>query len=769
MSRLLRADLEMIDLGTSGSVLVDPVSRARFRLSDEACHLMRWLDEGQGPKVIRQRYREQFGLELPRRYIREFVRQVQESGLVESAAPLDKKQVDAIRPSDLAPVPAPLTAADPAARLNHRFDLLVLLFGWLLHPVWLIPLVGLCAVAVVGFVHNLDRFLAELVKLLGYWERTPFLFIGLILLCRLLFLSLVRELTVGMAWRRFGGRLYSLRFLFVYKVIPAFSCAVDDSVARLRGRGRWTLLTIRLWSTLAIGSGAMVGWLIAAHGSVVSTFCLLLILPTTISAFLHFNIFMPLDGYAVLSTVARVPNLLERATAHTAAWLTLRCAPEPLTDRERFWFRAYGLGVYTWRLLVFTVVIGGVGWLFTTRFGRIGALAWALLLILWFKDPIRRRMMAYDAFRWAVRTGGRWWIRWPVRLILLGGIIACGLLPYQYEVSGECRLVPAAERGVRSEIPGTIEKVNVAEGDWVEQGAVMAALVARQEQADVAMTRAQLARVKAELALLRAGARVEEIAMAAEQLKLRQIELQLAETELARLLRLSKTGAANELELARAHEERDSTEQMVRISKEYLQRVEKGAREEEIQAAEAEVQRLQAQLAHHERMFSLREIKAPISGRVVTLNIQQHLGQYVQPGDLIAVIHDTSHLRVQMSAPDAGALHIRPGANAKVRFWALDGRLLSGRVEGVSSYVLDYTELSVERIRSDREIQLKEAVEREQDRYLRVCIRLDNGHQPLVPGMTGYARVAVGQDRLWRAVVRPVLRFARVEVWSWLP
>jgi len=378
-------------------------------------------------------------------------------------------------------------------------------------------------------------------------------------------------------------------------------------------------------------------------------------------------------------------------------------------------------------------------------------------------------MVKNNAFRWIVRGGGRWWLRWPVRLIVLGAIVACGFIPYHHEVSGECLLVPAAEQGVRAEIAGTVEDLRVSEGDWVRQGAVIATLAAREEYAAVETTKAQLARAKAQLALLRAGARTEEIAMAAEQVKLRQIELDHYGSELRRLLDMHAAGAANETEIRRAQEERDSAEQMLRIAREYLQRVEKGAREEEIQAAEAEVQRVEAELAHRKKMLALREITAPISGRVVTPNIDQRLGQNVQPGDLIAVLHDTSRLRVQATFPDAAALQIQPGLLAKVRLWGLDGRLVTGHVDRVLSRVVDYTELSIERIRSDRESQLEEALQPQQDRGIRVYVELDEQPQGLLPGMTGYTRVVVSRDRLWRALLRPVVRFARVEIWSWLP
>ncbi len=77
--------------------------------------------------------------------------------------------------------------------------------------------------------------------------------------------------------------------------------------------------------------------------------------------------------------------------------------------------------------------------------------------------------------------------------------------------------------------------------------------------------------------------------------------------------------------------------------------------------------------------------------------------------------------------------------------------------------------MDVERIRSDREIQLEDAVKRDRERYVRAIIGLEQIDDRLLPGMSGHARIVVGEELLWQAVVRPVVRFARVEVWSWLP
>jgi putative peptide zinc metalloprotease protein len=51
----------------------------------------------------------------------------------------------------------------------------------------------------------------------------------------------------------------------------------------------------------------------------------------------------------------------------------------------------------------------------------------------------------------------------------------------------------------------------------------------------------------------------------------------------------------------------------------------------------------------------------------------------------------------------------------------------------------------------------------------RVYVKLDDAPTGLVSGMTGYSKIEVGTETLWRAMSRPVVRFFRTEVWSWIP
>jgi multidrug efflux pump subunit AcrA (membrane-fusion protein) len=165
----------------------------------------------------------------------------------------------------------------------------------------------------------------------------------------------------------------------------------------------------------------------------------------------------------------------------------------------------------------------------------------------------------------------------------------------------------------------------------------------------------------------------------------------------------------------------------------------------------------------------LGRITAPISGNVVTANVRERVGQSVATGDLIAVIHDASPPQVEVFTEEPDAAQVEEGMHVHVRLWGSQGRLLTGRVRKVNRATEEYAAFHIERIRSDREELAKASADREPNRRLRICVDLDPPAEPVVPGMTGYARIVLEDGLFWQALARPVLRFFRVEVWSWLP
>ncbi len=183
---------------------------------------------------------------------------------------------------------------------------------------------------------------------------------------------------------------------------------------------------------------------------------------------------------------------------------------------------------------------------------------------------------------------------------------------------------------------GRIAEIYVEQGDWVEQGQVVARMENQDVQAEIVQAQANLAAAQARLAKLEAGSRPEEISEAQARLdkaraslseaqtgsrrediaeaqagvarSLAQVEearsrLQLAAEQVRRNQQLYNEGAISREDLDRQIDEEQRAqaslaqfEAGVREARQRLERLENGSRPEEISRAQADVAQAQSQL-----------------------------------------------------------------------------------------------------------------------------------------------------------------------------
>ena len=157
-------------------------------------------------------------------------------------------------------------------------------------------------------------------------------------------------------------------------------------------------------------------------------------------------------------------------------------------------------------------------------------------------------------------------------------------------------------------------------------------------------------------------------------------------------------------------------------------------------------------------------------GIVATPHLSERLGQVAEEGELIALIQDTSSLRLEIAADEAAAALVEPGMRINAHLQGIDGRLIRGRVISVSAAAITEQQFQVEAFRSDREALIDRGSSPLDPTYrFLVTAALDPVEVNLLPGMTGPVRIVTGTETFGRALVRPILRYFRTEVWSWLP
>jgi HlyD family secretion protein len=226
---------------------------------------------------------------------------------------------------------------------------------------------------------------------------------------------------------------------------------------------------------------------------------------------------------------------------------------------------------------------------------------------------------------------------------------------------------------------GRVDRLAVQEGDRVAPGQVIAELYAVDFRDEIRRAEAELELGKAELRLLEAGFRKEEIGES--RARLRELE---ADRDLKKKVS-DRSRSLSEFEaVSREQAERDeaaflASQARVDAQKERLALLEKGTRPEEIEAARAEVIRLEAVLVLARRKLEYASVRAPRAGTVYRLLSEQ--GQRLAADSpFVLSLYDPASLWVRVDVAQADIGKVRQGQSAEVRTEAEPGRFFPGKV-----------------------------------------------------------------------------------------
>jgi ABC exporter DevB family membrane fusion protein len=263
--------------------------------------------------------------------------------------------------------------------------------------------------------------------------------------------------------------------------------------------------------------------------------------------------------------------------------------------------------------------------------------------------------------------------------------------------------------------PGGIAEIYVHEGDRVKKGELLAELVNEDLKAKVAQAEAQLAIKQADRRRIRTGNRPEDIQKAEAQLREEESSLKLLELQLARRQYLASKGDISLDALNTATSSRDASRQRRQAALKNLELLRNGSRQEDIDAAEADVRLAQEQLAEARANLAKTYVYATLDGKV--------LRRYLEPGEVvigetispIVQIGDTEHLTVRTQIDEDDIAPLRLGEIAEISAAGLGGRKFKGKVTLISP------RLGAKTVTSNSPTEKRDA------RVLEVIVTLDAG------------------------------------------
>jgi putative peptide zinc metalloprotease protein len=343
-------------------VVKDPVAMAFFQFSEDEHFLLRCFDGRRSLQVIKSLYDQSFA---PRRvstsHLWQFAVQLSQWGLLLSdtegqgtvlwrrARRLRRARIWQTWTNPLA-IRLPSWNADPFMRLCDRVGRIIF------DPRFILAAAGLAVCAVLLLVGQASRII----------ESSPVLetvFVGDNLLWLALSMGAVKichELGHGLACRYCGAQCGEMGVMLL-AFVPCLYCDVTDAWLLPSKWSRIAVSCAGIYVELIIATIAVFVWYFSEPG-LLNTICLNTILVCSVGTLLfNANPLLRYDGYYVLSDLAGVPNLQQRAReaiwGPIKDWWAMRVRSG---DRPRIgWLPAYGLSCMVYRLLV----VSGILWI----------------------------------------------------------------------------------------------------------------------------------------------------------------------------------------------------------------------------------------------------------------------------------------------------------------------------------------------------------------------------------------------------------------------
>lgn len=219
---------------------------------------------------------------------------------------------------------------------------------------------------------------------------------------------------------------------------------------------------------------------------------------------------------------------------------------------------------------------------------------------------------------------------------------------------------------IASPLAGALDTLHVQRGQSVNAGDPLFGLQDTSERASRDEAQRHLAQARANLEDARKGRRQPEIAAIEAQLEQARAARAFSEKEFARQEELFRTGAAARQEIDRARSANEQDRQKVAQLEAELKTAQLGARSDQIEAAEANVQAQEAMLVKAEWDLGQKKQCAPQAGLVFDTLFRQ--GEWVPAGRPVIVLLPPANIKVRAFIPETriGMVQLRSAVDVIV-------------------------------------------------------------------------------------------------------
>ena len=640
--------------------------------------------------------------------------------------------------------------------LRWLIDQILPVFRPLRYAVYLIPLLFISA-CLLGY-HNFASIQYDYERLIGTTSIVFHIFFGMITVN---LGATIMTALVAFNYRATVDGFYLVFYLFF---IPRFAVRIGNIEQLKRNELIWIHLSPLLLRIGLFSFGVFLWYFFHVRHELLAFFGLAIMATGAISFFITANPLVKSNGYGILAASINEPKLRENSFAAFFGFFQRK--KYSTTDPNLL--VAYFLSSASFMIVLIGCLFFLISGFFKSDFGTsslIIILSVAVIMI-WrtvvkFRqiDDAQERSLQFD--NWRNRTLSQSsnetdakevdksanWIRNYCLRCLLVIVIACLFLPYDYEICGNVTILPNTEQQLSSDVAGIVEVINYDGGEAVRKGEIVGSLSNAEYKAQEKYYEAKIIEQSAVVEELKNRPQIEKVNLAESELKTQITRTKFSMSKVERLERLYKKGTINfeELEDARRIYEVDS--QQVKEKRNKLSLIKLGATPEEIAEAEAQMKAFEEKRNFYSYQVQSTVFYMPSDGKIITTNLKNKLGTYLKVGEALALVQDTKWVKAEIEIAESDFNYLEINAPVRMR--------LSGYNENeiyceVMSFNQDVTTLPNRKI-------------------VKIVSLIENHGDRLKAGMTGYAKIYATKMSVWQVIMHPLVRFVRVEVWSWFP
>lgn len=287
------------------------------------------------------------------------------------------------------------------------------------------------------------------------------------------------------------------------------------------------------------------------------------------------------------------------------------------------------------------------------------------------------------------------------------------------------------ESVVGFKVQGRIVDLPVEEGQWVEEGALLAKLDSDDYRQQVAMDQANVGVQRAQLELGLAGTRRQQLRVAEKELDDAKADFNQKQIDFKRADSLYREGVGPQDTRDQAETNLKRAQATFERAQQEYDQAQEGTRKEELAVSRATLVQAEQKLRLSKINLEYTTLRAPKSG--VILVRQAELGEVAVPNTPVVTLGDLNNvwLRAYVSETDLGRIHY--GQPVVIRTDTYPGKTYHGRI----SFISDKAEFTPKSVQT-----FKERV----TLVYRIKIDVENSNHELKPGMPADAEIPLNTN-----------------------